>query len=162
MDCIETDCSTHVNSIRNILSLEHRNRVLLNGGMINRIRELRNGRGWSQQKLGDKIGASGQHVGLLEKDERGLNLDWLRKISSAFELPVSSIIGENAPEQAATRCAMAVMDITISRKNARLTSDLRAALFLKLYELAAREQELSGTPSISALAAEDALKSLHN
>ena len=50
----------------------------------NRIRDLREQRGWSLQKLGDAADTSAQQVSRLEKGERQLDFDWISRISSAL------------------------------------------------------------------------------
>jgi transcriptional regulator with XRE-family HTH domain len=65
--------------------------------MTNRIRELRESRGLTQQQLADKIGTTKQQVGRLEKSKRRLNERWLRLISDALRYPISDLLGETEP-----------------------------------------------------------------
>lgn len=64
----------------------------------NRIRELRKARGLSQQALGDRIGASGVHVGYLELGKRELGLSAMRAIARALGVdPVDLLAPEDNP-----------------------------------------------------------------
>lgn len=50
--------------------------------MANRIREWRRRRGLSMQRLAEKIGTSRQQIHKLERGERRLSEDWLRRIAA--------------------------------------------------------------------------------
>lgn len=50
----------------------------------NRIRELREARGWSLQELGEAAGTSAQQVFRLEKGQRQLDIEWIAKLSKAL------------------------------------------------------------------------------
>ena len=53
-------------------------------GAPNRIRELREGRGWSQQQLADQINTTHGTVSRIETGERKLTDKWVRLISGAL------------------------------------------------------------------------------
>jgi transcriptional regulator with XRE-family HTH domain len=51
----------------------------------NRIKELRRGRGWSQNELARKIGTSNQQVSYLETGRRRLTDVWMLRLADALE-----------------------------------------------------------------------------
>lgn len=63
--------------------------------MKNRIRELREVRGWSQTKLGETIGTSQAQIDRLEKNERRLSDFWMDKIAKAFHIEPRELISVN-------------------------------------------------------------------
>ncbi|MCA6305263.1 MAG: helix-turn-helix transcriptional regulator [Phenylobacterium sp.] len=64
--------------------------------MKNRIRELREAAGLSQQQLADRAGTSQPQVDRLEKGERKLTADWMRRLSEALGVPMGAILTEHA------------------------------------------------------------------
>lgn len=52
--------------------------------MSNLIRPLREGRGLSQNRLAELVGTSGQQIGNLERGDRRLTDDWMRRIARAL------------------------------------------------------------------------------
>ena len=54
--------------------------------MVNRIRELRKARGWTQEVLADRVGTTQQQLGRLEKETRRLTRDWMEKIAIALDV----------------------------------------------------------------------------
>jgi len=67
--------------------LDSNTALVYSGFMKNRIRDLREGRGWSQQELADKIGTSQSQVDRLEKNQRRLSDHWLERLGKAFNIP---------------------------------------------------------------------------
>jgi transcriptional regulator with XRE-family HTH domain len=59
---------------------------------MNRIRELRDAAGLTQQDLAGRVGTSSVQIGRLEKGERRLTLEWLHKISQALECSPAELI----------------------------------------------------------------------
>ena len=59
--------------------------------MNNRLRELRTGRGWTQEELGHKLGVSRQAVIALEGDRHDPSLDLAYRIAALFGEPVEAI-----------------------------------------------------------------------
>ncbi|TAH33132.1 MAG: helix-turn-helix transcriptional regulator [Alphaproteobacteria bacterium] len=58
----------------------------------NRIRNLRLARGYSLQDLAEKIGTSKSQVDKLEKGERRLTLDWMRRLADGLACTITDII----------------------------------------------------------------------
>lgn len=52
--------------------------------MPNRIRELRIERDWSQDRLAAEARCSKAQISDLERGNRGLDIDWMRRIAAAF------------------------------------------------------------------------------
>lgn len=68
--------------------------------MPNRIRELRTARGWSQELLASRVGCSKVQISDLERGNRGLDLEWMRRIAEALEVPPSHLMSdEDNPER---------------------------------------------------------------
>lgn len=59
--------------------------------MRSRLRELRTGRGWTQEELGRRLGVSRQAVNALESDKHDPSLDLAYRIAVLFEEPVEAI-----------------------------------------------------------------------
>lgn len=59
--------------------------------MKNRLRELRTGRGWTQEELGQRLGVSRQAVIALETDRHDPSLDLAYRIAALFGEPVEAI-----------------------------------------------------------------------
>lgn len=59
--------------------------------MINRVRELRADRGWSQGDLAERLGVSRQTVNAIEAGRYNPSLPLAFQISAAFGLPIEAI-----------------------------------------------------------------------
>ncbi len=59
---------------------------------MNRVREWREARGWSQAHLGRLIDASQPQVDRLEKGERRLTDEWLKRLAKALGVGVSELL----------------------------------------------------------------------
>jgi putative transcriptional regulator len=59
--------------------------------MRNRLKELRTGRGWTQEELGQRLGVSRQAVIAIESDKHDPSLDLAYRIAALFGEPVEAI-----------------------------------------------------------------------
>lgn len=59
--------------------------------MINQVRELRNGQGWSQAELGERLGVSRQTVNAIETGRYDPSLPLAFKIARLFGRPIEAI-----------------------------------------------------------------------
>ena len=59
--------------------------------MINRLRELRTERGWSQADLGEQLGVSRQSVNAIETGKYDPSLPLAFRISRVFGQPIEAI-----------------------------------------------------------------------
>jgi phage repressor protein C with HTH and peptisase S24 domain len=59
---------------------------------MNRVREWREARGWSQAQLARLIGASQPQVDRLEKGDRRLTEQWLRRLSEALGVSIAELL----------------------------------------------------------------------
>lgn len=57
----------------------------------NRIHELRNARGWTQQQLGDAVGVSRQSINSIERDRYVPSLLLALQFARVFALPTDEI-----------------------------------------------------------------------
>ena len=62
--------------------------------MRNRLRELRNERGWSQTELGERLGVSRQTVNAIENERYDPSLPLAFAIARTFELPIEQLFFE--------------------------------------------------------------------
>lgn len=67
--------------------------------MLNRIREFRNARDWSQQRLADIVGTSQTQIDRLEKNQRRVSDYWLEKLSKAFNCNPLDIISDDSQKK---------------------------------------------------------------
>lgn len=68
--------------------------------MPNRIRELRTARGWSQEYLAAIVRCSKVQISDLERGNRSLDIEWMRRIGNALEVPPSHLmLDEDNPER---------------------------------------------------------------
>lgn len=61
----------------------------------NRIREHRERLDWSQERLAEKAGTSGQQISRLENSQRRLSDGWLEKLASAMGIRKRDLLVEN-------------------------------------------------------------------
>jgi transcriptional regulator with XRE-family HTH domain len=64
--------------------------------MRNRIREFREAKDWSQQKLADIVGTSQTQIDRLEKNQRRVSDYWLEKLGKAFNCNPLDIISDDS------------------------------------------------------------------
>jgi transcriptional regulator with XRE-family HTH domain len=67
----------------------------------NRIRELRERKGWSQERLGDAVGTSRQQIHKLERSERRLAAEWIERIALALDVQPGEIFLSKASDMVA-------------------------------------------------------------
>jgi phage repressor protein C with HTH and peptisase S24 domain len=63
---------------------------------MNRIRELRQARGWSLQQLADASGTSKSQIDKLEKGDRRLTVDWMVRLAKPLKCDPRDLMGELA------------------------------------------------------------------
>ena len=56
-----------------------------------RLRTLRQQRGWSQEKLGDQSSLSGKFIGEVERGEKSISVDSLYRVALALEIPLREL-----------------------------------------------------------------------
>ena len=59
--------------------------------MRNQLKELRLGRGWTQEELGKHIGVSRQAVIAIESNKHAPSLNLAYRIAALFDLPVEAV-----------------------------------------------------------------------
>jgi len=57
----------------------------------NRVKELRDARGWTQQQLADAVGVSRQSINSIERNRYVPSLDLALKFARVFEVPTDEI-----------------------------------------------------------------------
>lgn len=66
--------------------------------MVNRIKELREELGLTLEQVADTAGTSVQQVSRLERGERRLTDDWMRRISAAFGVQPAALMPNPPPD----------------------------------------------------------------
>jgi transcriptional regulator with XRE-family HTH domain len=61
---------------------------------MNRIKELREARGWSRAELGRRVGTSGVQIGRLEEGQRRLTVEWMRSIAEQFGVKPAELLSD--------------------------------------------------------------------
>jgi phage repressor protein C with HTH and peptisase S24 domain len=69
---------------------------------MNRIRELREERRLSQERLAELAATTRQQIDRLEKGQRGLDLKWMVRIARALDVPVAALVDSQAGPTLAT------------------------------------------------------------
>lgn len=62
-----------------------------------RIRDLRNGRGWSQEELADKANVSRSFMGEIERGQASATIESLEKITNALEITLEDLFRNLQP-----------------------------------------------------------------
>lgn len=81
-----------------IIAIDAISRRGTNAAMHNRIKELREKRGWSMRDLATRVNTTSSTINKLEKGITRLNVDWIGRLSQALEVGVHELMGEQAPE----------------------------------------------------------------
>lgn len=61
---------------------------------MNKIKEIRKKKKLSQERLGNMVGTTKQHIGRLESGKSNLSDVWLERLSKAFNCTKAEILGE--------------------------------------------------------------------
>lgn len=65
--------------------------------MDNRIKELREKRGWTQDQLAEAAGTSFQQVSRLENGTRRLTVEWMQRIAKALGVHPAALLADQPP-----------------------------------------------------------------
>lgn len=112
---------------------------------LNRISELRERRGWSQEQLGCRVNppTSKGQIYQLEKGKRKLTQDWIIKLSNALECEPAEILLSGKSEQGgfvATQERQLLADCSIimlkcvQERGCQVDAEQIIALAVKLYD----------------------------
>lgn len=71
-----------------------------NSGMKYRIREIRNAKGWTMEKLAEMVGTSKGHISGIETGKRNPSQDMLSLIADALRVPVKELFDAETPQDA--------------------------------------------------------------
>jgi transcriptional regulator with XRE-family HTH domain len=64
------------------------------GLLAQRIRALREERGWSQEDLAEASGLHRTYIGAIERSERNMGIDNLENFAKAFKIPIADLFRE--------------------------------------------------------------------
>jgi transcriptional regulator with XRE-family HTH domain len=59
-----------------------------------KIRDLRQARGWSMRELARRVNTTSSTINKLEKGAIKIDVNWIKKLSEAFEVPMSELFGD--------------------------------------------------------------------
>lgn len=62
--------------------------------LAQRIKLLRNSRGWSQEVLGEISGLNRSYIGAVERAEHNIGLDNIQRIAAAFDVSIAYLISD--------------------------------------------------------------------
>jgi transcriptional regulator with XRE-family HTH domain len=57
----------------------------------NRVKEIRKGKGLSQEELAEKAGLHRTYIGMIERAEKNITLSNIAKISKALNVPIENL-----------------------------------------------------------------------
>lgn len=60
----------------------------------NKVRQLRNQKGWSQEELSFKSGFHRTYIGMIERAERNISLRNIARIAKTFDLEIKDLFNE--------------------------------------------------------------------
>lgn len=80
-------------------TFKHHQTSEISQGVDNRIRVLREARGFSLEALADAAGTSNQQISLLETGKRRLTVDWLLRLASALTCHPWELVSEDLPRR---------------------------------------------------------------
>ena len=66
---------------------------------MEKLKELRKERNWSQMELSRRSGVSQSFINYLEAGEKQPTLTTLNKLAKAFGVPISDLIDDDAPKK---------------------------------------------------------------
>lgn len=118
----------------------------------NRIRELRQVRGLSQEALASRVGVSNQQVSNLETGVSELSLRWIQRLAEAFDVPSEDVIGAGVDEPLLRAVLTAVVQLVDSRRY-RFTPAELAEISTHLYQEMRVLEDIEKSADTIALAA---------
>ncbi len=71
------------------ISIMKKDSVLVKFG--NKVRQLRNEKGWSQEELSFKSGFHRTYIGMVERAERNISLRNIARIAKTFDLEIKDL-----------------------------------------------------------------------
>jgi len=101
------------------------------------IRVARRRRGWSQTKLGDQVGCSGQYIGKLERGEgENPSRELLTRIGEVLEIPFERLLfGDDA------KPGLSEQDILIAKQIRDLPGCYKAEIYATIIKAKAELEE---------------------
>lgn len=67
-----------------------KNKILRQFG--NKVKQLREKKGWSQEELARRVGLHRTYIGSIERSERNISLINIEKIAKAFKVNISDLL----------------------------------------------------------------------
>ncbi len=130
---------------------------------MNRIKELREARGWSQRELAERLGCVSMTVCRYEADADKLYPSLMEKLAGIFEVTPSDLLGWNtAPplDVALLAQALLVTEDWLSRQSTLPDANTKARITAALYEMALRDRHEGGEGRIAVAPLEPVLRLL--
>jgi transcriptional regulator with XRE-family HTH domain len=130
---------------------------------MNRIRELREARGWSQPYLGKLLDCSAMQVSRLERDDDKLYPSLIQKLARIFDVPPADVLGwDGAPPLDVELLAQAILaaEQWLERQGRQPGAATKARIVVALYEMALRDRDAGGKGRVEVEPLEPVLRLL--
>lgn len=97
------------------------------------IRALRNGKGWTQVYLADRLQITAPFLAQIESGKRGMSLELIESVAELFEIPVASLFIEQYQFQQINRPEIKTIQIqTIEKQLKELITENITKAFERL------------------------------
>ncbi len=94
-----------------------------------RIRKIRKARGWSQEKLAEKVGISTTHMSHIETANTKMSLSTFTELASVLEVRTDELLYDNRPEDRTTSITYIIELLNdCSTQQVRIIEDIIKAL----------------------------------
>lgn len=110
------------------MGIQTQSHVSAVSALPNRIRELRQARGWVMIDLAKKIGISVAHISDLERGKRGLSYEWMVKIARALDCKPADLLTDSHTSE-----PLSTAEIELLRRF-RLSHESQHPLILNILE----------------------------
>ena len=91
------------------------------------VRSLRRDRGWSQEKLAERVGNTYKHVGQIERGEVNVTIDILASIAAGLSVDVAALFAAASGEPSPRARTLAPRDLDAIDKAVKMLRRVSAA-----------------------------------
>lgn len=130
---------------------------------MNRIKELREARGWSQKELGERLDCAAMTVCRYEQDDDKLYPSLVRRLAGIFGVKPAEVLGwDDMPplDTAILAQALLLSEQWLARQNRQLDTQTKARIAAALYEVALRDRDAGGQGRVAVEPLEPVLRLL--
>jgi len=130
---------------------------------MNRIKELREARGWSQRELGERLNCTSMTVCRYEQDDDKLYPSLVRRLAGIFGVKPAEVVGwDDMPPLDTALLAQAVLlsEQWLERQGRQPGAATRARIVAALYEMSLRDRGSGGEGRVDVEPLEPVLRLL--